>query len=84
MIELSDGTIKARARLADALAVFFEADSRVRRWRRVEFAEDGGVVIVIELRHGPEAIVRQVIARELEFAAEMALPELPWIRVQVD
>ena len=83
MVELNDSTINARARAANALAVLFEADPRVRRWRRVEFAEDGGAVVVVELHSGPGGINAQVIARELEFAVAGELPRLPWIRVQV-
>jgi hypothetical protein len=83
MIEVSESTIKARARLADVLALVIEADPRVRRWRRVEFAEDGGVLVVVELQPNAGRIAREVIARELEFAAARALPKLPWVRVQV-
>jgi hypothetical protein len=83
MSEPSDGTISARARLADALAAVIEADSRVRRWRRVEFAEDGGAVVVVELHHDSGGIASEVIARELEFTAKSGLPKLPWVRVQV-
>jgi hypothetical protein len=82
MVDLSDSTIRTRARLADAIAVVIEADSRVRRWRRVEFADDGGVVVVVELA-GANGIVAEVIARELEFAAMTAVRALPWVRVQV-
>ena len=83
MVELSDSTINARARLADALAGVIEADSRVRRWRRVEFAEDGGAVVVVELHRDSSTVTREVIARELEFTAKSAVPKLPWVRVQV-
>jgi len=83
MVELSDSTIKTRARLADALGQIFDADPRVRRWRRVEFADDGGVVVVVELTHAAGRVAAEVIARELEFAATSALPKLPWVRVQV-
>jgi hypothetical protein len=83
MIELSDSTINARARLADALAALIEADPRVRRWRRVEFAEDGGAVVVVELHLDRVGTSGAVIARELEFSAKRALPKLPWVRVQV-
>lgn len=83
MIDLTDSTIKARARLADALALVIEADARVRRWRRVEFADDGGALVVVELREDPGRIGREVIARELERAAARALPKLSWVRVQV-
>jgi hypothetical protein len=62
MMEPSDLTIRTRARLADALAGIVEADPRVRRWRRLDFAEDGGALLVVELRRGPDAIARQVIA----------------------
>jgi hypothetical protein len=84
MMEPSDLTIRTRARLADALAGIVEADPRVRRWRRLDFAEDGGALLVVELRRGPDAIARQVIARELEFVASVALPRLTWVRIQVD
>jgi hypothetical protein len=83
MVELSESTIKTRARLADALAQIFDAEPRVRRWRRVEFADDGGVVVVVELMHAPSRIAAEVIARELELAATSALPKLPWVRVQL-
>lgn len=83
MVDLSDSTIKTRARLADALALIFDADPRVLRWRRVEFAEDGGVVVVVELTPTKSRITAEVIARELEFAAASALPKLPWVRVQL-
>ena len=83
-VEPSDLTIRTRARLADGLARMVEADPRVRRWRRLDFADDGGVVLVVELRSGPDAIARQVIARELEFLAALALPKLTSVRIQVD
>jgi hypothetical protein len=83
MVELNDSTIRARARLADALALVIEADPRVRRWRRIEFADDGGVVAVVQLCSDPTGIAGEVVARELEFAAAMALQQLPWVRVQI-
>ena len=83
MVELSDSAVKARARLADALAMIFEADPRVRRWRRVEFADDGGALVVVELKAAASRIAAEIIARELEFTAASALPMLPWVRVQV-
>ena len=83
MIEPNDVTINTRARLADALAGIVEADPRVRRWRRLDFADDGGAVIVVELQHGTDAISRGVIVRELEFVAAGKLPKLTWLRVQV-
>lgn len=60
-----------------------EADPRVRRWCRVEFAEDGGALALVEPRPERSGIASEVIARELEFAAASALPELTWVRVQV-
>jgi hypothetical protein len=84
MMEPSDLTIRMRARLADALAGVVETDPRVRRWRRLDFADDGGALLVVELREGPDAIAREVIARELEFLATIALPKLTWVRIQVD
>jgi hypothetical protein len=83
MVDLSDSTIRTRARQADALALIFDADPRVLRWRRVEFAEDGGAVVVIDLMPSYGRIAAEVIARELEFTAASALPKLPWVRVQL-
>jgi hypothetical protein len=83
MVELSDTTIKTRGRQADALALIIDADPRGLRWRRVEFAEDGGAVIVVELMPTQTRIAAEVIARELEFTAASALPKLPWVRVQL-
>ena len=83
MVELSDSTIKTRARLAEALALIFDADPRVLRWRRVEFAEDGGVLVVVELMPTQTRTSAEVVARELEFTAASALPKLPWVRVQL-
>jgi len=83
MVELSDSTIRARGRLADELARVIRADARVRRWRRLEFAEDGGVVLVVELCADLGSTSREVIAREVEFAAATAVPKVPWVRVQV-
>jgi hypothetical protein len=83
MIDRSDIGISTRARLAHALTELLEADRRVRRCRRLDFSEDGGVLAVIELRAGRDAVPGTVIARELEFVAATALPNLSWIRVQV-
>jgi hypothetical protein len=83
MVELNDSVITTRARLANALALMFDADPRVLLWRRVEFADDGGVVVVVELTHASSRVAAEVIARELEFSAARALPKLPWIRVQL-
>jgi hypothetical protein len=49
----------------------------------VEFSDDGGAVVVVELMPTYGGIAAEVIARELEFAAASALPKLPWIRVQL-
>jgi hypothetical protein len=83
MVELNESVINTRARLANALALMFDTDPRVLRWRRVEFADDGGAVVVVELMPTHGRIAAEVIARELEFSAARALPKLPWIRVQV-
>jgi 2,4-dienoyl-CoA reductase-like NADH-dependent reductase (Old Yellow Enzyme family) len=83
LVELSDSVIKTRARLADALALIFDTDPRVLRWRRVEFAHDGGAVVVVQLMHTHDRIAAEVIARELELSAASALPKLPWVRVQL-
>lgn len=84
MIESGDFAIRVRARMADALAEMTGVDPRVRRWRSLDFADDGGVVLVVELHGRPDVISKQIIARELEGAARLALPALTWIRVQVE
>ena len=80
---LSEVAIDARARLAGALVNVVESDPRVERWRRIEFADDGGAVVVIDVRPELGRIGAEVIARELEFWSARALPSLPWVRVQV-
>ena len=70
--------------MVDALAEIIEVDPRVRRWRSLDFADDGGVVLVVELHGRPDVISKQIIARELEGAPRLALPALTWIRVQVE
>ena len=82
MIDLSETTISARARIAEALVKMIEADRRVRRWRRVEFAEDGGAVISVELQPEARLVGGESIARELEWMAMLALPKLRWVMVQ--
>ena len=84
MIESGDFAIRVRARMVDALAEIIKVDPRVRRWRSLDFADDGGVVLVVELHGRPDVISKQIIARELEGAARLALPALTWIRVQVE
>jgi hypothetical protein len=84
VIGLSEIAINARARLADALTTLIEADPRVRRWRRMELAEDGGVLVVVQLHGTPGKIAGEVIARELEFELGVRLPALPWVRVQAE
>lgn len=74
--------LNARARLADALVRVIEADPRVIRLRRLEFAHDGGVVVSVELHAGTEKISGEVMAREIEFLATIALPKLTWVRVR--
>jgi len=84
VIGTRDIAINTRARLADALTRLIEADARVRRWRRMEFTEDGGALVVLELHAGPGNIAREVVARELEFELAMRLPGLLWVRVQAE
>jgi hypothetical protein len=83
MVDVGDHAIQARARMADALAEIIAADPRVRRWQQLDFQDDGGVVLVVELYGESEAISKQTIARELEGLATVALPALAWVRVQV-
>lgn len=84
MIDLTDDyVISARAQLAQSLADLVTADSRVRRYVRLGFADDGGAVVVVELHAGPDVIAAEVIARELEFTAVSEIPQLSWVRVQL-
>jgi hypothetical protein len=70
--------------MADTLTVLAEADPRVRRWRRLDFAGDGGVVLVVELHDRQDAISKRIVAQELEGVVTAALPAPTWIRVQVE
>jgi hypothetical protein len=60
-----------------------EADRRVRRCKRIDFAEDGGALLTVGLFPDSDATSREAIARELEFAISHAEPALPWARVQI-
>ena len=68
MIVPSESTINSRARLAEALARVIDADPRVRRWRRVEFADDGSALVVVELYAEPGGIVNPAYMRRVELA----------------
>lgn len=84
MIELTDEfVIRARARLAQALADRITASTQVYRWHGLSFADDGGALIVVELYPGLDAGAAEVIARELEVAVGRGIRDLPWVRVQV-
>jgi hypothetical protein len=83
MIELSDGLITRRARLAERMAERVEADRRVDRCKRIDFSHDGGALLAVELLPTSDAKSLEAVARELEFAISQAEPALPWIRVQV-
>jgi hypothetical protein len=83
MVELSDSVITRRVRLAEKVTGMVEADHRVRKCRRIDFSNEGGLLLVIELIPNSGAISRKAIARELEFAISQAEPALPWVRVQV-
>lgn len=63
-----DLAISALARLAQRLTHLVEVDHRVRRCRVIDFADDGGVLLCIELQRGTDPMPCRVIARELEFA----------------
>ncbi len=82
MVQLSDSAITHRARLADMITEIVEADGRVRRCKRIDFADEGGVVLTVELVPARHAPIREAIARELEFAITHHLPMLPWARVE--
>jgi hypothetical protein len=83
MLELNDGVITRRARLAEKLTAMIEGDHRVRKCKRIDFSNEGGALLVVELVPNSGAISREAIARELEFAISQAEPALPWARVQV-
>jgi hypothetical protein len=83
MVELSDSVITRRARLAEKLTAMIEGDHRVRKCRRIDFSNEGGALVMIELIPNSGAISREAIARELEFAISQSEPALPWVRVQV-
>jgi hypothetical protein len=83
MVELSDSVITRRARLAEKLTAMIEGDHRLRKCRRIDFSNEGGALVVIELIPNSGAISREAIARELEFAISQAEAALPWVRVQV-
>ena len=83
MVELSDSVITRRARLAERLTTMIEADHRVRKCKSIDFSNEGGALLTVELIPNSGAISREAIARELEFAISQAEPALPWARVQV-
>jgi hypothetical protein len=83
MLQLSDDLITRRARLAARMTAVIEADWRVDRCTRIDFYDDGGALLVVELIRHSDPKSRNVIARELEFAVTQALPALPWARVQI-
>jgi hypothetical protein len=83
MLELSDDVLTRRARLAARLTAVIESDWRVDRCTRIDFVDEGGALLVVELIRLSDPMSRNVIARELEFAVTQALPPLPWVRVQI-
>jgi hypothetical protein len=82
MVDPSDGVITRRAWLAGRLTDVIEADRRVERCKRIDFAADGAALVTVELVPDSDAKSRAAIARELEFALAQALPALAWARVQ--
>jgi hypothetical protein len=83
MLELSDEVIARRAHLAERVTDVIDADRRVRRCRRIDFSNDGGALLTVELVPDSDAKSREAIARELEFVVSQALAALPWVRVQL-
>jgi hypothetical protein len=83
LVELSDSIIARRAHLAEKLTALIEADLRVRKCKSIDFSNEGGALLTLELIPNSGAISREAIARELEFAISQAEPALPWARVQV-
>lgn len=82
MVQLSDNAITLRARLADIMTEIVEVDGRVRRCKRIDFADEGGVVLTVELVPARYATIGEAIARELELTIKQRLPMLPWARVE--
>ena len=83
MLELSNDVVVRRARLAARLTAVIEADWRVDRCRSIEFVDEGGAIVAVELVRRSDVQSRNAIARELEFAVAQALPALRWAGVQV-
>lgn len=83
MIHVSDDLLTRRARLAARMTAVIEADWRVDRCMRIDFYDEGGALLVVELIRQSDPMSRNVIARELEFAVTQALPALPWARVRI-
>jgi hypothetical protein len=83
LLDLSDQVISRRALIAEGISKAIASDLRVRRCKSIDFADDGGVMVAVELIPSADAKNRDVIARELEFAVAEAVPALPWARVQI-
>lgn len=81
MLQLSEDIVVRRARLAARLTAVIEADWRVERCKSIEFVDEGGALVAVELVRRSDPQSRNAIARELEFAITQALPALSWARV---
>lgn len=76
--------IDSRARLAEKLTSLVESDGRVSKCRVIDFAQDGGVLLAVDLRPGLDRMAGKALARELEFELAMKLPALLWVRVEAN
>ncbi len=83
MAVLDDALFSRRAWLAEKVTELIEADRRVGRCKRVDFSNEGGVIVGVELITYGDAASRGSIARELEFAISEAMPALPWATVRI-
>jgi hypothetical protein len=83
MAEMDDLMFNRRARLAEKMTELVESDRRVGRCKRVDFSNEGGAMVAVELVRHADAASRGAIARELEFAIAEAMPALAWASVQI-
>ena len=80
---VDDGVMTRRVRVAEKVTQLIESDRRVSRCKRVDFSNEGGLVVGVELITYGDAASRGSIARELEFAISDAIPALPWATVRI-
>ena len=79
MVELSDSVITRRARLAERLTTMIEADHRVRKCKSIDFSNEGGALLTVELIPNSGAISREAIARGGELRSSLGRERPVWI-----